>query len=267
MMYVFNIWNEISSTIKSAKHILLVLDYDGTITSIAGTPDLAVPAEDIRNTIRTLANHQFFTVGIISGRSLDDVKKKVAINGVYYGGNHGLEIEGPEMKFTSPDAKKLIPLMFSIEEKLTEGLKDTEGVFVENKKLSLSIHYRQAREKEVGITKDVFYNVLKPLVDKGRLKVVGGDKVLEVRPLLELNKGKALLWVIRNLSRTHPHILPLYIGSALTDESAFKIVNKKKGMSIFVGKRDNHPSTDYYLKSPKDVRLFLEKVKNTVDTK
>lgn len=265
MRYIFDVWDKIVPLIKTAEHILLILEYDGTITFITDTPDLAVPTEKIKNTIRTLVGSPFFSVGIISGRSLDDVKKKIGINGLYYGGNNGLEIEGPEIKFTSPDAKELVPLMLLIKEELTEGLEDIEGVIVENKELAISVHYRQAIKRDINSIKEACYNVLKPLVDEGKVKVVGSDKMLEVRPPLELDKGRMLLWLTKNLSITRHNILPIYVGSDLVDESAFKTANKKNGLSIFVGKRSRLSFVDYYLKSPEDVTLLLDKMKDSVE--
>ncbi|MBL7198223.1 MAG: trehalose-phosphatase [Candidatus Omnitrophica bacterium] len=265
MKYIFDIWKKINSDIKEAEHILLVLDYDGTLTPIVDNPELAMLNENTRDKIKDLTNHPFFTIGIISERSLTDIKKKVAINKIYYGGNYGLEIESPEIKFTSPDAKELMPLMVLIKDDLEKELGDIKGVLVENKGLALSVHFRQVKRRNIVKVKDIFDSILAPILDEDRVKVTRGKKVLEVRPPLKLDKGKAFSWMIKNLSLNFSRVLPIYIGDDHTDESAFEVANKNSGLSIFVGKRGRHLCANYYLKSPEDVRIFLEQIKKIVE--
>lgn len=265
MRYIFDIWEKLSADIKATEHILLVLDYDGTLTPIMDNPELAVLDEKTRDKVKTLTNHPFFTIGIISGRSLVDVKRKVGIDNIYYSGNHGLESEGPEMKFTSREAKELMPLIELVEEELVREIGHIKGVLVENKGLALSIHYRKVKEKEVSMVKDIFNRTLQPLIDEGKVKISFRNKVFEVCPPLELDKGNTLRWMIRNTSFAHSRFLPIYIGDDQEDDSAFEMVNKKKGISILVGKHSFNSCASYYLKSVKGVKVFLEKIKYTTD--
>jgi trehalose 6-phosphate phosphatase len=65
------------------------------MTPIVDDPADTVLTEEIRNQLHVLAVKERYRVGIISGRSLDDLKSKVELEGIIYAGNHGLEIEGP----------------------------------------------------------------------------------------------------------------------------------------------------------------------------
>ena len=116
MDYIFSQWDKIVVAIKKAEHVLLVLDYDGTLTPIVENPERAELDENTKSQLQSLAQAPYFTIGIISGRSLFDIKKRVALENISYAGNHGLEIEMPNMKFTATKAKELRPSMLLIKE-------------------------------------------------------------------------------------------------------------------------------------------------------
>jgi len=69
------------------KDVFIFLDYDGTLTPIVATPDLAVLADDMRQTVVKLSS--YYKVSVVSGRAMDDVRSKVRINGLFYAGSHG----------------------------------------------------------------------------------------------------------------------------------------------------------------------------------
>ena len=88
--------------------------------------------------------------------------------------------------------------MLFIEEDLRQKLKRIKGAFVENKKFSLSVHFRQVSEKKISKVSDIFYSTLDPLIKEEKIKISYGKKVLGVYPALKLNKGRILLWMIKN---------------------------------------------------------------------
>ena len=99
MQHLFQLWESFSSTIRAASHILLLSDYDGTLTPIVSRPEEAILSPEVREKVSALSKSPTFSVGIISGRSLSEIRALVGIEGIYYAGNHGLEIEGPGLKF------------------------------------------------------------------------------------------------------------------------------------------------------------------------
>jgi trehalose 6-phosphate phosphatase len=90
---------KVKSYISSHKKICIFLDYDGTLTEIQKLPELAVLDKDVREILEKLK--QKYTLGIVSGRALNDVKSLVKVDGIFYSGNHGLEIEGENLTFYS----------------------------------------------------------------------------------------------------------------------------------------------------------------------
>jgi trehalose 6-phosphate phosphatase len=107
-------WSEVAEQLRSARHILLILDYDGTLTPIVERPELADLPQDARRVLEALAGKQRLKLAIISGRALADLKQKVAISNIIYAGNHGLEIEGPKVSFVSPAAEEAKPFLRQI---------------------------------------------------------------------------------------------------------------------------------------------------------
>ena len=105
VQHLFRVWELFSSDIRTASHILLLSDYDGTLSPIASRPEEAILPPEVREQLYALTKKPAFRVGIISGRSLSEVKALVGIEGIYYAGNHGLEMEGPGLKFINPAAK------------------------------------------------------------------------------------------------------------------------------------------------------------------
>ncbi|MEM3041312.1 MAG: trehalose-phosphatase, partial [Nitrososphaerota archaeon] len=231
MPYLFESWQEILERIRQARQILLFLDYDGTLTPIAEKPESAVLSTHVRGILKRVSQHEKFKLAIISGRSLEDIKALVGLDGITYAGNHGLEIEylsnDPQNKrqitirYIHPLAARYRPTIREAGEVLLQGLANIQGVLIEDKGLTLSVHYRLVKPTEVEIVKKLFFQALAPYLnvasisvqpcscssresDKEKkpktsapLKVTQGKKVLEVRPLVAWDKGKAIEWLLQ----------------------------------------------------------------------
>lgn len=262
MQYLFDVWNKVSRRLKSANHILLLCDFDGTLTPIVDKPEMVLLATDTRKLIWTLARNRRFTLGIISGRALSDLKEKVDVSGVVYSGNHGLEIEGFGTNFLEPIAEEVRPLFQILSQVLNMTLRGIKGVFVENKGLTLSVHYRSVSEPEEKKVIEAFDKVTNPLQVTGRIKITKGKKVYEIRPPSNWDKGKAVAWLINRLkdAKDKARALPVYLGDDLTDEDAFKVVEGYGGISIYVGSEVVESNARYYLKSPEEVTEFLRMI-------
>src|SRR5512136_1712995 len=130
MKHLSAVWPEISERIKTADQILLLTDFDGTLSPIVGRPEEAVLPGDTRRVLETLAGHARVGVAVISGRALGDIKNRVGIQGITYAGNHGIEIEGPWIKFVYPPAEAMRPVMRHLRSTLSKVLAGFEGALV-----------------------------------------------------------------------------------------------------------------------------------------
>jgi trehalose-phosphatase len=260
MRYLFDVWGEVAHHLKSAEHILLLSDYDGTLTPIVDKPELATLPQGIKKLLRKLAKNRRYTVGIISGRALADLKSKVDLDGIIYAGNHGLEIEGFGSSFLEPIAEEMRPFLQLLNQALSAMLRGIKGVFVEDKGLTVSVHYRLVDDTEEGRVKDTFRKVTDTLNVMGKIKITQGKKVYEIRPPGDWDKGKAIDWLMAEWREVSGKsgALPVYLGDDLTDEDAFKTIERNHGISIFVGEGGLQSAARYFVQSPEEVAQFLK---------
>jgi trehalose-phosphatase len=259
MNYLFNKWDNFKAKLKG-RDLFIFLDFDGTLTPIAQTPKKAGLSGSARELLRRVSSKSELKLAFISGRSLKDIKKRIGLKNVIYSGNHGLEIDGPKLKFRAGISPGYRTVIENIKDDLIKKMSAIKGVFVEDKGLSLGLHYRLVDKKEVSSVKTLFHEATFLYLARNKIKVESGKKVLEVRPAVEWDKGKVVLWLLRRqiLSSKAKNILPIYIGDDLTDEDAFKAL-EDKGLTIFVGKPKGSRA-QYYLKSPAQVIELLERI-------
>lgn len=259
MQHLFSAWQEFSKRLKAAKRVLLLCDYDGTITPIVDRPELADLSEKTRQLLQALARQSHFTVSIISGRALADLRQRVGISGIIYAGNHGLEIEGPGFGIVNPLAEEMRPVFRLINQVLNKALSPIRGVQVEDKGLSLSVHYRMVDEDKSEEVRNIFEKVLATARSLGKIRISSGKKVYEVRPAVDWDKGKAISLLIEKYGKpkVKSELLPIFLGDDQTDEDGFKVIESHGGISILVGEDTAGSAARYYLKSPDEVQRFL----------
>ncbi len=260
MEHLFSAWPKVLKLLRSAKHILLVADYDGTLTPIMERPELANLPKSTRQLLQALARQRRFTLGIISGRALADLKDKVSINDIIYAGNHGLEIEGPGISFVHPLAEEFRPILSLMRSVLSQALGTIKGVLVEDKGLTLSVHYRQAEADKSGEVKSILDHIVHSAKASGEIRITSGKKVYEVRPAVAWDKGKAVRMMMKRYGKggRNSWVLPIYIGDDVNDEDGFKIIeNYGGGISVFVGEEERQSWARYFLTSPDEVARLL----------
>lgn len=235
------------------KEGIFFLDYDGTLTPIVATPDLAVLHPKMRDTIQRLA--RLYTVAIVSGRATDDVRGKVNIKGIFYAGSHGFEIVNPAGAVTVNDEVQTFrPIIDEVHRKLSERLKDVPGALVEHVKYTISSHYRLVSEKDFVRVKQAVEDILR---DYPQLRKTDGKKVFEIRPVINWDKGKAVEWILRVLTFDPSQHIPLYIGDDTTDEDAFRAL-KAPGFGILVAQQPRESLAAYRIKDTAEVQKVLE---------
>lgn len=210
------------------KPLLIALDFDGTLTRIRKRPQGAVLSPSMRCLLKKIKRR--YPLAIWSGRGLPQLKKKIKVGGLFYAGNHGLEITGPGFTFTHPAARRNRKLINQLYAQLSVGLKKIPSV-IEDKRYSISVHYRITPAHQLATLKKIFYNITGPLARRRQIVVKGGKKVLEVLPPLKWHKGHALKLLQQHLG----NIPILYLGDDLTDEDVFRVLGKKD-RGILVGR-------------------------------
>ncbi len=236
----------------------VALDYDGTLTPIVDRPEDAVIPPKTRETVEKLSRS--CTLVVISGRDLKDVRSLVGIDSLVYAGSHGFDISGPKgLDLSFQQGDEFLPVLDSAESRLRDLVSDISGAAVERKKYSIAVHYRLVAEREVPQVEAVVDEVLS--AHEGLVKG-SGKKVFELRPDLDWDKGKALLWLMEALGFRMHETLPLYLGDDTTDEDAFAVI-RESGIGIVVTEGKNageKTSARYSLPDTDSVRAFLERL-------
>lgn len=260
MKDLFKNWKTISLKIQKSPHILLLSDFDGTLCPIVKHPDLVKVDKDILAILKKINKLQSVMLGFVSGRPINDIKKHIGLRKAFYIGNHGLEFKKPNDSkiqiLSKAQIKKSLKVIRSIVEQLKDETETLKGVWLEDKKYSVSLHYRQATSKDARVAAKIFNQVISEAEKNKNIRVTRGKKVFEIRPSFNQNKGTA----VEKLKRMHSKKSPLliYLGDDVTDEDVFKIMSKKD-LSIHIGKGDKS-AAQYSLKNVKAVGDFFQKV-------
>lgn len=254
-----NQFNAIAKQLKDKKPAVF-LDYDGTLTPIVDRPELAVLNDNDRKTLHTLAEH--YPTAIISGRELKEIQSLINIDTLYYAGNHGFEIEGPDHHLIEyQQGEDTLAEIKNAVTKLQRQLSDIPGVLVQDKKFTLSVHYRLCAKESIPTIEAIIDQIIK---EEPKLRKHKGKKVFEIRPAIDWHKGKALLWLLKTINPLHENLMPIYIGDDLTDEDAFLALrNSGCGLGILVSENQSATSQAHYrLNNTSEVYRFLEQLIN-----
>ncbi|XP_057977923.1 probable trehalose-phosphate phosphatase F [Malania oleifera] len=270
-----NSFEQIANFAKNKK-IAMFLDYDGTLSPIVDDPDRAFMSNAMRSAVRNVA--KYFPTAIISGRSRDKVYELVGLTELYYAGSHGMDIMGPIKHVVSNDhpksikstdqqdktvnlfqpASEFLPMIDEVFRTLVENTRGISGAKVENHKFCASVHYRNADEKSWPMIAQCVHDILK---DYPRLRLTHGRKVLEIRPAIDWNKGKAVEFLLESLGLSQSDdVLPIFIGDDRTDEDAFKVLRggNHRGYGILVSSVPKETKAFYSLRDPSEVMEFMK---------
>jgi trehalose 6-phosphate synthase/phosphatase len=234
------------------RRLSLFLDYDGTLTPIVRRPEEAVLSDAARRALQDAARSQFIDVVIVSGRGLADLERLVDIAGLIYVGNHGFEARGPGFEFHHHDTGRYAAALTAAVRRL-ERL-EIAGAHVEPKGASLSYH---VREMPVARREAAMRRAGAVLARSG-LRVTYGRSIVEGRPPVDWDKGRAVLHVLvrRHGADWPSSVRALYIGDDTTDEDAFRSL-RGIGRSIRVGPSSGPSLADYSLPDPDAVLQLL----------
>lgn len=248
----FGCWHQIEKEIRG-RPLFLFLDYDGTLTPIVSSPDEAHLSEDVRARLNRLKN--IASLAVISGRSLGDIRKKVGIEGILYVGNHGAEIASGPGTTGLPEWHYDRPMLNELLARVREATIYLPGIFIEDKTVTASIHFRQVPVPYLGRLFNFISRLSKEYDHYFALRP--GKKVFEIRPLQAPDKGVAVSLILEHMGRGR---FPVYIGDDVTDEDAFAAL-KNNGISISVGGSLN---ADYYLPSQTQIGQLLDRLERAI---
>ena len=234
---------------KDIQQVALFLDVDGTLYDIENSPSLIKPCFRLQKKLHTIRNRLGGALGLISGRSLDDLDRIFDNNKIPLAGNHGAQLRDAlrtnEYQADTGDIK-------GITHKISRLLNKEKNIEIENKGSNLTVHFRNST-----IDRKEIYKIIMELVKhEPKLTFLKGKEVLEVKPLSH-NKGTAISYFMR----TKPFIKrrPIFIGDDVSDEDGFETVNKKGGWSVRVGNY-KRSKANFFLPNVKSVHEMMKQL-------
>ena len=198
---------DVVRAVAEAKRPGIVLDFDGTISEIAPSPELAVIHPRIADTL-VRAVRKYEAAAVLSGRAARDVAARVAVRGITYVGNHGAEsIVNGQMKVLSASAPAGIAQTLEYIRRTV----DVPGLVYEDKRFSASIHYRQVEDARAAERQ--LKRALTRAPGSDMLESFWGRKVLELRPATAITKGDAIAYLVAR----HSLDALVFVGDDTTD--------------------------------------------------
>ena len=232
-----------SAKVLSKRPSALLFDFDGTLSELVDDPAQASIETRSETALHKLAE-TVDVVGIVTGRAVADVQSKLDTSKMVVVGNHGLEwvVRGThESHEAGVQAEAEIEAAIAEIRERIEHDRLSEGVIYENKRLSASIHYRQApNRKQVG---SVLVPLARRVAGAHGLRLTEGKNIVELRPVAEVDKGTAM----QQLQKEFGFASMVFLGDDLTDVDGFAALKELREagtldtLAVGVLGPDSHP--------------------------
>ena len=243
---------------SASRHLVLFSDFDGTLCEFQIDPESVRLPDARRRFLESVGSSGNATVAIVSGRRLEDVRARVNLDlPAYYAGLHGLEIDGPDGRFRHPGVDGTAAIVQQLGPSLVAAVENLRGVFIEDKQLSLVVHYRGASPEDAARAMGIVVTIARPDVERGALRVMQGNCMLELLPGIPWHKGSAVDWILERVSTRHENPWPVYIGDDLSDQDAFGAV-RGRGLTIAAAPRAE--GAEISLDGPYEVEDLLRRL-------
>lgn len=224
--HLFSAWDEIAGRIHKSKHVVIFLDFDGTLVRIAPLPSGVHMDPKTRDVLQRLARNRKVTIALISGRQRAELQQLIKIRKIKYMGLYGWENRGNQrVPFEAREA--LVRMLVG----LLAELPAYPGVWIEPKRNSFSIHLLGARAETQRQARRMVEKYIKPL--RKTLKAMSNLRDIEIAPVSLGDKGLAARKFLADPSLRGA--FPVYFGDDFSDEPGFAAM--RGGISVLVGKR------------------------------
>lgn len=247
---------DVLETAASRRRVLVILDYDGTLVPVRARPHLATLGSGERDTLRRL-NRGRARLAMMSGRSVADLRDRVDVEGILYGGVFGLSVQGPGFRYLHPRARRMQGTLTDLHRGFRKLFADVPGAHVEDKGVGVCVHYRavpagRRREFERRLAH------ARAAAPRG-LRWRRGRCSWEVTPAADWDKGRAaeMLW------RRHEKPYMLVVGDEHFDEPMLRAAARARGAGIRVGRGKSQ--AQHRLRGPREVRRFLRALADRLD--
>lgn len=213
----------------------LVLDFDGVLAPIRADPATSAMPDRVARSLARLAGG-LGLVAVISGRPVGFLEERVKAPGVPLLGSYGMEQSFDGIRQISPEAEEWLAPVREAEQRLRKIFAGSPGIRVEEKSVSVAVHWRQAPDHAAaaGQVRQATERVSKEL----GLRLEPGKLVEELRPPIDVDKGSA----ISALLAAHGDLTEFaYAGDDLGDIPALRAAREAGGYALVI---DHGKETD-----------------------
>ncbi|WP_324665441.1 trehalose-phosphatase [Haloarcula sediminis] len=241
--------DRVADQLGDAPGLVVALDFDGTLAPIEDDPDTPGITAANRRAVERLVDHPDTLVAVVSGRQLADLRPRVGIEGVRYVGNHGLEYTVDGEREVHPEAEARMADLQDARVEIETRLSEMDGVHVEDKGVTLTVHYRRATDASAEDVTAVVEDVVGPVEG---LQTGSGKMIVEVKPTVDWHKGA----IVERLRDEVPDTWQtVYVGDDTTDEDAFGVLDEGD-LGVLVG--DRATAADYRVSTQYEVSRLLD---------
>ncbi|MFH1002560.1 MAG: trehalose-phosphatase [Chloroflexota bacterium] len=220
MPYLFDHLDIIGEALRRSPFGLMT-DIDGTISPIAPTPQAAAVSPLCRRYLGRLAR-RLPLVAALSGRPVRQVREMLQIRGVVCIGNHGMERWRRGRRQVTPAVRPYLPVIRAVIRELSP-LEAIEGLWIEDKEISASLHYRLCPRPEAA--RQAILAALEGSPLARGLRIQEQRRAIELLPPVAVDKGTA----VRGLIEEYRLQGAVYLGDDTTDVDAFRAVHAAVG--------------------------------------
>lgn len=211
--------------------LAVMLDVDGTLAPIVPRYQDARVPDDTRAVLEELTSLPGVTVALVSGRAAEDTMRIAGVRNAWVVGNHGFEVRSPDGQLTANEA--VVPYAEAIATAaatLDEAARAVDGATLENKRWTLSLHYRLVADAAVP----ALVSRAEAAARSGGLRITQGKRIVELRPPVAVDKGTASLALAERLGALGAAASLMFAGDDRTDEDAFRALRGRKRDTVTI---------------------------------
>jgi len=235
--------------------LLILSDFDGTLVPLAPRPQDVQPDPMLLKLLERMTALPATAVGIVSGRTIKDLRQWLKVPGLFLAGFHGSKLAPP-----GGEERWLISVagietqVQSFKKKLSAELKDVPGLIIEDKGYNLALHYRLAARDQAQEAQKTFVKIAAATCDSNQFQILRGNQVLEIRPRA-MHKGTA----VQYFKSKYPGWKALYLGDDTTDEDAFQELSPGD-VGVLIAQKPRQTRAAYRLASPAQAQELLREI-------
>jgi trehalose 6-phosphate synthase/phosphatase len=214
--------------LRDTQSLVLLLDYDGTLTPLVARPEQAVPDDELQALLGALARRSGASVHIVSGRPRETLDAWFGGLPIALWAEHGLWHRAPFAEW-QPTVSVDVSWRDEVRRLFEHAAAETPGAHVEEKSASLAWHYRQAGDRGVERAA-ALRRRLSELLAASPAEVLDGNKVIEVRPRI-VNKGVVVARILAELGDGSRVVA---VGDDRTDEDMFAAL-RPSDLAVHIG--------------------------------